>query len=65
MTTWTPAGWAERADADFRTSQLEDRPHLTLECGHLSPPGNGPLAEAGFGYCQAHGVTRIAKSAAT
>jgi hypothetical protein len=55
---------ADQAEAAWRDSALEGRPHLTLACGHLSPTGNGPLAEAGYGYCDEHGVSRIATEAA-
>jgi len=50
---------AGRACAELRDGRLKGRPHLVLACGHLSPPGNGPLAEAGWGWCDEHGVARI------
>lgn len=50
---------ADHAEATWRDAELVGRPHLALECGHLSPPGTGPLAEAGYGYCHEHGVSRI------
>jgi len=51
--------WADWAEASWLSDELRGRPHITLECGHLSPPGSGPLAEVGWGYCRYHGVTRI------
>lgn len=54
--------WADRAEAILRDSSLQDRPHLVLACGHLSPPGSGPLAESGRGWCFEDGVQRIAAS---
>jgi len=55
--------WADWAEASWLSDELRSRPHIPLECGHLSPPGSGPLAEAGRGYCRSHGVTRIAPPA--
>lgn len=55
-----PGGrWAAATLAELRDGTLEGKPHLTLACGHLSPHGNGPLAEAGYGYCGEHGISRI------
>lgn len=51
--------WAAATLAELRDGTLEGAPHLKLACGHLSPRGNGPLAEAGYGYCAEHGVSRI------
>jgi hypothetical protein len=48
-----------RAEADWISDELRDKPHVTLRCGHLSRPRSGPLAGAGFGYCRYHGVTRF------
>ena len=56
MAAGTWAGWA---GASWLSGELSRKPHLALTCGHLSPPGSGPLAEAGYGYCRYHGVTRI------
>lgn len=58
--------WAARAEAEIRDGAIEASggPHLKLACGHLSPPGSGPLAQAGHGYCSEHGVTRIITEAA-
>ena len=56
MRAGTRADWAE---ASWLSDELRGRPHVALACGHLSAPGSGPLAEAGFGYCRYHGVTRI------
>jgi hypothetical protein len=52
--------WADRAEASWLSDELGGKPHVALACGHLSPPGRGPLAGAGYGYCRYHGVTRIA-----
>jgi hypothetical protein len=57
--------WADRAEASWVSGELRGKPHAALECGHLSPPGSGPLAEAGYGYCRHHGVTRFAPGAET
>jgi hypothetical protein len=54
-----PGTRAQRVEADWVSGKLRDKPHVALGCGHLSRPGGGPLAEAGFGYCGYHGVTRI------
>lgn len=60
-----PAGrWAAATLAGLRAAELAGEPHLTLACGHLSPPGNGPLAQSGYGYCPDHGVSRIAAGSA-
>ena len=50
---------ADKAEAAWRDVRLAGSPHLALACGHLSPYGNGPLAQAGYGYCAEHGVSRI------
>lgn len=49
---------AGRAEAAWRDAALAGKPRLALACGHLTPAGDGPLAEAGFGYCDEHGVSR-------
>jgi hypothetical protein len=56
--------WAAATLAELRDGTLEGRPHLSLACGHLSPRGNGPLAVAGYGYCDQHGVSRIVAATA-
>ena len=50
------------AEADLRDSDIRShgKPHITLDCGHLSPPGNGPLAQDGKGWFLAHGIVPIA-----
>jgi hypothetical protein len=50
---------ADRAETAWRDDEAGSSPHLALACGHLSPPGSGPLAEAGYGYCPEHGVSAI------
>ena len=55
---------ADLAEADWVSDELGNKPHVTLGCGHLSRPGSGPLAEAGYGYCRYHGVTRIGRCVA-
>jgi hypothetical protein len=55
--------WADRAEASWLSDELGGKPHVALACGHLSAPGSGPLAGAGYGYCRYHGVTRIAPGA--
>jgi hypothetical protein len=55
---------ADHAEAEWRDAGLAARPNVTLACGHLSPPGNGPIAQAGYGYCGEHGVSRIITEAA-
>jgi hypothetical protein len=62
MTGDLPA-WHELACAEMKNGYLEGMPHLTLACGCLSQRGNGPLAEAGYGYCAAHGVQEITEAA--
>jgi hypothetical protein len=59
-----PGTPADLAEADWVSDELRNKPHVTLGCGHLSRPGNGPLAEAGYGYCRYHGVTRTGRCAA-
>src|ERR1700722_1661507 len=54
-----PGTRADLAEADWVSDELRNEPHVALGCGHLSRPGSGPLAKAGFGYCRYHGVTRI------
>ncbi len=54
-----PGTLADLAEADWVSDELGSEPHVTLGCGHLSRPGSGPLAGAGFGYCRYHGVTRV------
>ena len=61
MTAGTRADWAE---ASWLSGELRGKPHVALVCGHLSPPGSGPLAEAGYGCCRYHGVTRIGRCVA-
>jgi hypothetical protein len=51
--------WADWAEASWLSDELRGEPHVALACGHLSPHGSGPLAEAGYGYCRYHGVTRV------
>ena len=51
--------WAYWAEASWLDDGLRGKPHVALVGGPLSPPGSGPLAEAGYGYCRYHGVTRI------
>jgi hypothetical protein len=50
---------ADRAEAAWRSVRAAGGPHAALACGHLSPPGSGPLAGAGYGYCPQHGVSRV------
>lgn len=54
--SWARAAEAELRDSDIRAS---GRPHVILDCGHLSLPGDGPLAQAGYGWCPAHGAAPI------
>ena len=56
-----PGMRAHLAEAGWVSDELKNKPHVTLGCGHLSRPGSGPLAEAGYGYCRYHGVTRIGR----
>lgn len=59
-----PGTRADLAEADWVSDELKNKPHVTLGCGHLSRPGSGPLAEAGYGYCRYHGVTRTGRCVA-
>jgi len=52
-------GQGDRAEAAWRDAGLAGKPRVALACGHLSPAGSGPLAQAGRGYCPEHGVSRI------
>ncbi len=56
-----PGTRAHLAEADWVSDELRNQPHVTLACGHLSHPGSGPLAKAGYGYCRYHGVTRTGR----
>ena len=47
--------------SEWVSDELRNQPHVTLACGHLSHPGSGPLAKAGYGYCRYHGVTRTGR----
>jgi len=57
------SSWASAVDADLRDSDIRafGRPHVVLGCGHLCPPpGGGPLAQSGYGWCLAHGEVPVA-----
>ena len=60
------SSWAHATEAELRDSDIRafGRPHVVLECGHLSPVGDGPLAQAGYGWCLAHGTVPIVTSEA-
>jgi hypothetical protein len=42
-----PGTRADLAEADWVSDELKNKPRVTLGCGHLSRPGNGPLAGRG------------------
>ena len=46
-----PGTRADLAEADWASDELRNEPHVTL-------------AEAGYGYCRYHGVTRIGRCVA-